>query len=118
MWLLTSTDQKSPKMLSSQPAGWWASKSGREAFGAIRCFDLDAEGAQDVDAEVCAGFLVLRVVGHGGCDFGVDEPVAALDVVIVTAGAYTLDQEGLDFFDPGEGSDGVGGGHVGESLVV
>ena len=36
---------------------------------------------------------------HRRCDLGVDQPVATLDIVVVAAGSYALDQESLDCFD-------------------
>lgn len=99
---LTSANQEALKVLGDKPARRRPTKASGEALGAVRSLDLDAKGAQHVDAPGSARLAVFLVARHGGGDFGVDEPMAALDIVVVAARANALDQEGLDLLDGGE----------------
>ena len=58
----TRTDEESLEVLLSQPTGWGATEASCETLGSICCLNLDAEGTQNVDTEVCSRFLVLRVM--------------------------------------------------------
>jgi len=58
---------------------------------------------------------VAILAGHGRGNLGVDEPMAAVDIVVVTARANTIDEEGADALDGGKvanrgGRHGGGGG--------
>ena len=100
-------------MLSSQPAGWRSTKASRKAFGSVCCLNLDTERAQNIDAEVCSRLAVLRVVGHWCGDLRVNQPVTALDIVVIAASSYALDEECLDLFDAWERADiAAAGRHI------
>ena len=100
-------------MLSSQPTCWRTTEASRKAFGTVRCLDLDAERSQNIDAEVCSRLAVLRVVGHWCGDLRVNQPVTALDIVVIAASSYALDEECLDLFDAWERADiAAAGRHI------
>lgn len=89
-------------MLRNQPTSRRPSKASRKPFCPIRRLNLNAERSQDVDAPGCAGGAVFFVLRHGRGDFRVDQPMPRGDIVVVAAGADTLDYEGFDLFDAGE----------------
>lgn len=89
-------------MLSNEPACWWTTETGSEALLAICRLNLDAEGAKDIDAEQSSRLAVLVVSRHRSRNLRVDQPMAALDIVIVTARTDALDDEGLDGLDCGK----------------
>lgn len=99
---LTSADQESVEVLSNEPACWWTTKTGSEALLAICRLNLDAEGTKNIDAKRCSRLAILVVTRHRSRNLGVDQPMAALDIMIVTASTNTLDDEGLDGLDCGE----------------
>lgn len=106
--LHTLTDQKPLEVLGDQPARWRSSEASGEALGAIGRLDFDAEGAQHVDSPAGSGFPILLVLGHGSGNLAIDQPVAALDIVVVTTRANTVDDKGADGLDGGEGASGGG----------
>ena len=109
----TSTDEETLEVLLSQPTGWWATETSCETLGSICRLDLNAEGTQNIDAEVCSRLAVLRVVGHWCGDLGVNQPVTALDIVVIAASSYALDEECLDLFDAWERADiAAAGRHI------
>lgn len=112
-------------MLVSEPASRGATKTGGETLSAVRGLNLNAERAQDIDSPRSARTAVLRPLGHGSGDVAVDEPVATFDlqrtlifdflhlgqfyslsgvsyIVIITAGADTINDEGADLLDAGK----------------
>jgi hypothetical protein len=105
-------------VLGSQPTSWWATEASREAFRTVCCLNLDTERTQDVDAKISSRLAVLRVVGHWCGNLGVNQPVTALDIVVIAARSYALDQECLDLFDPWERADVAASGcHLAATFV-
>jgi hypothetical protein len=93
-------------VLSNQPACWRSTKASSEALLAIGRLDLNAERTKDIDAKVGSRLAVLFVTRHGGSNLGVNQPMAALDIVVVTARTNALNDEGLDGLDGGKAVDG------------
>lgn len=124
----TCADKEALKVLVSKPASRGATKTGGETLSAICGLDLNAERAQDIDSPGSARAAVLRPLGHRSGDVAVDEPVATFDlmrklvfaqvvsfilrqcyillgipyIVVITAGADTIDDEGADLLDAGK----------------
>lgn len=95
----TLPDQKTLKVFCDQPACWRPSKTSCETFCSIGGLNLHAERAKHINAPACARLPVLFVLGHGRGDFAVNQPVAAVDVVVVAAGTRPLRDESADMLD-------------------
>jgi hypothetical protein len=71
----------------NQPACRRSAKSRSEPRGAIGSHHFDAEGAEHVDTPVDSGLAILLILGHGIGNRIVNDPVAALLIVVVSSGA-------------------------------
>lgn len=89
-------------MLSNQPACWWSTEPSSETLLAIGRLNLDTERSKNIDAKASSRLAVLLVARHGSSNLGINQPMAALDIVIITTRANALDDEGLDGLDSGE----------------
>lgn len=117
----TSTNQETVEVLLSEPACRGTTETSRKALGAIGSLNLDTERSQNIDTPGCAGSPELCPLGHGGGDVTVNQPMSSLDlqkqlapqilteltfvdayIVVITARANTINDEGADFLDAGK----------------
>lgn len=107
---LTLAYEKPLKMLCNQPARRRSSKSSCEALGAVRGLNLNAKGAKDVDAPARPRLPVLLILRHRRRNLRVYQPMAAVHVVIVSARARSLGDEGADMLNSRKTARGGRGG--------
>jgi hypothetical protein len=84
---------------SDLPACWWATETSRETLCAICSLKLNAERPENIDAPARPRLPVLLVLRHGSRDLAVNQPVAAVHIVVVTARSGALGKEGAHMLD-------------------